>query len=78
MSYTYAVLGGGRQGTAAAFDMARFGEADRVLIADIDLQAAEASAGRLVKTSAPPMRALSAMSWVLRANMLSSCRRPSN
>ena len=25
MNYTYAVLGGGRQGTAAAYDMVRFG-----------------------------------------------------
>jgi lysine 6-dehydrogenase len=47
MKYTYAVLGGGRQGTAAAYDMARFGDAKEVLIADIDRQAAEASAGRV-------------------------------
>jgi lysine 6-dehydrogenase len=47
MRYTYAVLGGGRQGTAAAYDMARFGDAKEVLIADIDLQAAEGSAHRV-------------------------------
>lgn len=47
MKYTYAVLGGGRQGTAAAFDMAKFGGAAKVLIADIDLRAAEASAQRV-------------------------------
>jgi len=47
MKYTYAVLGGGRQGTAAAYDMARFGDAQEVLIADIDRQAAEASADRV-------------------------------
>jgi lysine 6-dehydrogenase len=47
MSYTYAVLGGGRQGTAAAYDMAKFGDAKRVLIADIDLTAAEKSAARV-------------------------------
>ena len=47
MKYTYAVLGGGRQGTAAAYDMARFGDASEVLIADIDRQAAEASADRV-------------------------------
>ena len=55
MKYTYAVLGGGRQGTAAAYDMARFGDAKGVLIADIDRQAAEASANRvntLLKTEA--------------------------
>ena len=47
MKYTYAVLGGGRQGTAAAYDMARFGDAEKVLIADVDLQAAEASTRRV-------------------------------
>ena len=47
MTYTYAVLGGGRQGTAAAYDMARFGDAKEVLIADIDRMAAEASAKRV-------------------------------
>jgi lysine 6-dehydrogenase len=47
MKYTYAVLGGGRQGTAAAYDMATFGDAKEVLIADIDGLAAEASAHRV-------------------------------
>jgi lysine 6-dehydrogenase len=55
MTYTYAVLGGGRQGTAAAYDMARFGDAKEVLVADVDLRAAQASADRvnsLLKTPA--------------------------
>ena len=47
MSYVYAVLGGGRQGTAAAYDMARFGDASQVLIADISLEAAQRSAARV-------------------------------
>jgi lysine 6-dehydrogenase len=47
MSYVYAVLGGGRQGTAAAYDMAKFGEAKRVLIGDISLEAAQRSAARV-------------------------------
>ena len=47
MSYIYAVLGGGRQGTAAAYDMARFGDASQVLIADISLEAAQRSAARV-------------------------------
>ena len=47
MKYTYAVLGGGRQGTAAAYDLAKFGDAKAVLIADIDQQAADASAHRV-------------------------------
>ncbi len=47
MSFTYGVLGGGRQGTAAAYDMAKFGEAKKVVIADIDGDAALASADRV-------------------------------
>ena len=47
MTYTYAVLGGGRQGTAAAYDMARFGDAMTVRIADLDRATAEASAARV-------------------------------
>ena len=47
MSFTYGVLGGGRQGTAAAYDMAKFGEAKKVVIADIDGDAALASAERV-------------------------------
>jgi lysine 6-dehydrogenase len=34
MSFTYAVLGAGRQGVAAAYDMIRFGDARAVLLAD--------------------------------------------
>ena len=41
MSFTYAVLGAGRQGAAAAYDMARWGDASRVLVADQDRAVAE-------------------------------------
>jgi len=47
VSFTYAVVGAGRQGTAAAYDMARFGEAARVKIADVDPEAAERAAARV-------------------------------
>jgi lysine 6-dehydrogenase len=47
MSHVYAVLGGGRQGTAAAYDMARFGDASKVLVADLSLEAAHKSAARV-------------------------------
>ena len=47
MSYTYAVLGAGRQGTAAAYDMARWGEAGRVVLADRDLEIAQRAAKRV-------------------------------
>jgi lysine 6-dehydrogenase len=46
-AYKYVVLGAGRQGTAAAYDMIRWGEAGRVVLADMDLNIASASARRL-------------------------------
>jgi lysine 6-dehydrogenase len=47
VTFTYAVLGAGRQGTAAAYDMARFGDADRVKVGDVDLEAAKRAATRV-------------------------------
>jgi lysine 6-dehydrogenase len=47
--YTYLVLGAGRQGTAAAYDMVRWGEAKSVVLADMDLDAAKQAAGRVNK-----------------------------
>jgi lysine 6-dehydrogenase len=47
VSFTYAVLGAGRQGTAAAYDMARFGDAARVKVADVDPEAAQRAAVRV-------------------------------
>ena len=47
MSYTYAVLGAGRQGTAAAYDMARWGDARRIILADRDLEIARRAAERV-------------------------------
>jgi lysine 6-dehydrogenase len=44
---TYGILGGGRQGTAAAYDMARLGNAEKVIIADIDIEAARKSVARV-------------------------------
>jgi lysine 6-dehydrogenase len=49
MGYRYAVIGAGRQGVAAAYDMAKFGDADEVILADIDKAAAEAGAERINK-----------------------------
>jgi lysine 6-dehydrogenase len=46
-NYTYAVLGSGRQGTASAYDMARWGEAKRVILADQDLANAQRAAQRV-------------------------------
>jgi len=45
--YSYIVLGAGRQGTAAAYDMARWGSARRVVLADRDLEIAQRAAERV-------------------------------
>jgi lysine 6-dehydrogenase len=43
----YIVLGAGRQGVAAAYDLLQFGEADSVTLADADAKIVEAAAQRL-------------------------------
>lgn len=47
MGYRYVVLGSGRQGTAAAYDMVVWGDAKRVLIADANAEIARQSAERI-------------------------------
>jgi lysine 6-dehydrogenase len=47
MPYIYAVLGAGRQGTAAAYDMARWGDAKQVLLVDVALDAARRASERV-------------------------------
>lgn len=47
MSYSYAVLGSARQGIAAAYDMARWGDADRVFLTDSNLEVAKMAAERI-------------------------------
>jgi lysine 6-dehydrogenase len=47
MSFRYAVIGAGRQGTAAAYDFVKFGQAEIVLMADADIRRAEAAARRV-------------------------------
>jgi lysine 6-dehydrogenase len=49
LKYQYAVIGAGRQGTAAAYDLAKNGEARRVVLADANLQTALSSAARVNK-----------------------------
>ena len=60
MPFTYAVLGAGRQGTAAAYDMARWGDARRVVVADQELAVAQRAAQPLVdrhcKTALGPFK----------------------
>jgi lysine 6-dehydrogenase len=47
MKYTYAVLGAGRQGTASAYDLAHWGEAKQVILADKELEIAQHAAYRV-------------------------------
>jgi lysine 6-dehydrogenase len=47
MAFNYAVLGAGRQGTAAAYDLTRWGDAERVILADYDLDVARQAAARV-------------------------------
>lgn len=47
MGYSYGVIGSGRQGLAAAYDLATEGEAESVVFADVDEVAARSAAGRL-------------------------------
>lgn len=45
--YTYAILGAGRQGTAAAYDLAKFGGAQKIIMADVREETAAQAAGRI-------------------------------
>jgi lysine 6-dehydrogenase len=47
MSFTYAVVGAGRQGVAAAYDLAVRGDASRILFLDLDEAAAREAAARI-------------------------------
>lgn len=47
MTFRYAVIGSGRQGTAAAYDLARFGQAEAILMCDADHERATQAAARV-------------------------------
>jgi lysine 6-dehydrogenase len=47
MGFRYAVIGSGRQGTSAAYDLALFGDAESILMADQSLAQAERAAARV-------------------------------
>lgn len=55
MGYRYVVLGAGRQGQAIAYDLARNGNADAIVLADCDGNAARRAVERLERL--PPARA---------------------
>jgi lysine 6-dehydrogenase len=52
MTHSYIVIGAGRQGIAAAYDLAKFGQAARVTLADVDGAAAHAAAERVNRLAA--------------------------
>ena len=45
--YNYIVLGSGKQGTAIAYDLAKFGNASSVILADVNLKSAKESSDRV-------------------------------
>jgi lysine 6-dehydrogenase len=47
MAYRYVILGAGRQGTAAAYDLARFGDATGIVMTDVRVDAARQAATRV-------------------------------
>ncbi len=47
MGYHYIILGSGRQGTAAAYDLAKFGDAEQITLADFKEEAAVQAAARI-------------------------------
>jgi len=47
MTFSYVVLGSGRQGTAAGYDLALRGDARRVVMADLDFETAQKAAARI-------------------------------
>ncbi|PIQ25572.1 saccharopine dehydrogenase [bacterium (Candidatus Blackallbacteria) CG17_big_fil_post_rev_8_21_14_2_50_48_46] len=55
MGYTYVVLGAGIQGTTIAYDMARFGEAEKVMLLDMSLEQAQKSAEHINRLLEKPL-----------------------
>lgn len=47
--FTYAIIGSGAQGTASAYDLIKFGEAEKILLIDANIDAAQKSAELISK-----------------------------
>jgi lysine 6-dehydrogenase len=73
----YVVLGSGRQGRAAAWDLARHGGADEVVIADVDADLA-AQAARQIAPQGAPVRVTSAAADASRPETLGGVLRGAN
>src|SRR5690606_3389813 len=61
MPYHFAILGSGRQGTAAAYDLAVHGDAASILLADLHREAAERSAARVNRLAGRQVAAAAAV-----------------
>ena len=47
----YAVLGSGRQGVAAAYDLAKNGNANKIILIDINIELAKSGSVKLINRS---------------------------
>lgn len=54
-SFTYVIIGSGRQGTSAAYDLARFGDASRIVMVDSSADIANAAAARVNELIGKPV-----------------------
>jgi lysine 6-dehydrogenase len=61
MGIRYAVIGAGRQGTAAAYDLARHGDAECVILADVDPSQAAQAALRVNQLMGKPIASSAAL-----------------
>jgi lysine 6-dehydrogenase len=66
MGYHYIILGTGRQGTACAYDLARFGDAERIYLMDADIGFAQRSEERLRRLLPDRASVFSVVQWDVR------------
>jgi lysine 6-dehydrogenase len=69
MGKRYGVIGAGRQGVAAAYDFARFGEADEIVLSDIDASVADEAARRINRLAGREVASGRALDALDRAEM---------
>jgi lysine 6-dehydrogenase len=70
--YRYIILGAGRQGTAAAYDLARRGDASEVVLADAVLDTAQSSAERVNRLAGREVASARALDVTDRAALLAA------
>ncbi len=60
-TYRYLILGAGRQGTAAAYDLAHFGDAEQIVMADTSLEVANRAVERVNRLAGRPVARATAL-----------------